>query len=300
MQIKQVSRQTGLSEQTIRYYEQEGLVAPAQTDRNGRAFREYAAEDVTALTQVSRLRRAEFTIAEIREMMAAPDRIPAILVQLRQRLVQETESKRRILEVLGSLDSLGIVDLPALSESLKSATERVALPPTDVHPNFGRFDGIGKEEREQEYQAYLAREGRFFSNWFRRRPKQGPDQMTDTQGALRCPNCNSDRVRVERVGDGVGFFALGVATNEYAQSPVPTFGSPSVPPNPPPIAHAGDELGKGPRMTCMACGNAFHAPTRLELRRRSRRRSRMWPSAAPRADGAPRGAPFPCRPLRML
>jgi DNA-binding transcriptional MerR regulator len=271
MQIKQVSRLTGLSERTIRYYEQEGLVVPAQTDRNGRAFREYAEEDVATLTHISRLRRAEFSIAEIREILADAKCIPGVLMQVRQRLEQETESKRRILEALGGLDSGRIQDVPALSDSLKRATERIALPASDVHPNFGKFDGIGKDEREQEYQAYLSREGRFFSNWFRRRPKNAPDRKVDSQGALRCPNCSSNRVRVERVGDGVGFFALGVATNEYASSPFPS--APSVQPNPPPIAYAGDELGNGPRMVCKACGTIFHAPPGTEIRANRRRRN---------------------------
>ncbi len=46
MKIKEAARATGLTEKTIRYYENRGLVIPAATELNGRSFRDYSPHDV--------------------------------------------------------------------------------------------------------------------------------------------------------------------------------------------------------------------------------------------------------------
>jgi DNA-binding transcriptional MerR regulator len=406
MQIKQVSRQTGLSERTIRYYEQEGLVVPAQTDRNGRAFRAYSPEDVATLTHISRLRRAEFSISEIREILADANRIPGIVEPVRNRLGRETEAKRRILEVLDSLDEAQVADLPALSGSLELTTERVALPAADMNPNFGRFDGITKEEREKEFQAYLARNEKTYrrgravvlalilmnlliatavflirfqvtsainiailavasyallrsgsrtarslyslccivyfaiilipdsiliehgwpsllSSFFRiilwtgllsgfvssclLSGMQSVDEYLPTSGkwkrkaasriegnrtmswipgpvptaygetpqeGLRCPVCDSERVRIEPVRDGIGAFALGVASTGHFDSSIPNVGgAPSQSPIPPVAADEGDVHAGGSRVSCEACGHVFHVQDRAALRRKLKKDS---------------------------
>ena len=68
MKIKQVSKLTGLTEKTIRYYESKGLITPDIHDLNGRSFRDYGKEQIAALNAVSVLRRARFTIEQIRDM----------------------------------------------------------------------------------------------------------------------------------------------------------------------------------------------------------------------------------------
>ena len=62
MKIKEVARATGLTEKTIRYYENRGLVIPAAKELNGRSFRDYSPEDVSALQAVSTLRKARFPV----------------------------------------------------------------------------------------------------------------------------------------------------------------------------------------------------------------------------------------------
>ena len=58
MRIKEVSRQTGLSEKTIRYYESRGLVVPDMEEKNGRQWRDYSESHVELLKAVATLRRA--------------------------------------------------------------------------------------------------------------------------------------------------------------------------------------------------------------------------------------------------
>ena len=63
--IGDVAMRTGLTERALRHYEKEGLIAPARTAA-GRRF--YLARDLEALAQVTALKRAGFTLAQIREM----------------------------------------------------------------------------------------------------------------------------------------------------------------------------------------------------------------------------------------
>lgn len=149
---------TELSERTIRFYEQELLIRPDQTRINGRSFREYSQVDVDALLTIARLRKAFFTIQDIRDMLQDPKRIPAVLQDYKQRSRQEILAKKRIVDALDHLNIDDVRTVDSLSASLRTATMHLSLPKMDAQPNFGRLDGISKDEREQEYQAFLERE----------------------------------------------------------------------------------------------------------------------------------------------
>ena len=66
MKIKELSEITGLTKRTIRFYEDAGLIHPEKSNRNGRDFREYSQQDAELLREVIVLRKARFTIDEIR------------------------------------------------------------------------------------------------------------------------------------------------------------------------------------------------------------------------------------------
>ena len=65
MRIKEAARRTGLTEKTIRYYENRGLVIPDKEERNGRVWRDYTEEQIQMLRAVATLRRAFFHVEEI-------------------------------------------------------------------------------------------------------------------------------------------------------------------------------------------------------------------------------------------
>jgi DNA-binding transcriptional MerR regulator len=159
MKIRQVSELTGLSERTIRFYESELLIRPATRSMNSRRYRDYSQADVDALSTFAVLRRAFFSIQEIRDMMETPDRIPAILDAFKSRAREEAEAKVRVVGTLDRLETSEFRDITALSAALRRDSVPDALPPLDTMPHFGRFDGITKEERERVFQEYLQREG---------------------------------------------------------------------------------------------------------------------------------------------
>ena len=67
MKINQVEAAVGVTKKNIRFYEEEGLLAPRRNAGNG--YREYSEEDVARLRRIKLLRRLDVPLAEIREML---------------------------------------------------------------------------------------------------------------------------------------------------------------------------------------------------------------------------------------
>ncbi|HEX5829385.1 MAG TPA: helix-turn-helix domain-containing protein [Gemmatimonadaceae bacterium] len=67
--IGELARRTGVSAETIRYYEREGVVPPASRAGAGR-YRRYVAADAERLRFVRRARELGFGLDEVRELLA--------------------------------------------------------------------------------------------------------------------------------------------------------------------------------------------------------------------------------------
>ncbi|MCB1326793.1 MAG: MerR family transcriptional regulator [Leptospiraceae bacterium] len=67
MLISELSRRTGVSRHTIRYYEKFGLISPRGRRENN--YREYEDEDRVAILFIDRVKRLGFSLKEIREFM---------------------------------------------------------------------------------------------------------------------------------------------------------------------------------------------------------------------------------------
>lgn len=65
MTIRQVARETGLSEHTLRYYERIGLIAPISRAPNG--HRRYSGDDVGWITFLMRLRATGMPISRMKQ-----------------------------------------------------------------------------------------------------------------------------------------------------------------------------------------------------------------------------------------
>lgn len=68
MNISQAAKHTGLSNKTIRYYEDIGLVTPATRSANG--YRKYGEQQLKELRFVHHARELGFTLDECRELLA--------------------------------------------------------------------------------------------------------------------------------------------------------------------------------------------------------------------------------------
>lgn len=73
MQIGEVADKTGLSLRTIRYYEEVGIVVPSARSQGG--FRLYTDADVERLQLAKKMKPLEFTLDQMRELLAIIDRL---------------------------------------------------------------------------------------------------------------------------------------------------------------------------------------------------------------------------------
>ena len=65
MNIKEIEERSGLTRANIRYYEQEGLLAPARRENK---YRNYSEEDLETLLRIALLRSLGFSLEEIRRL----------------------------------------------------------------------------------------------------------------------------------------------------------------------------------------------------------------------------------------
>lgn len=69
MLIGQLSRRTGFSKDTIRFYEKAGLIRLPRKSRMDRSYKDYPEELVHTLQFIRRYKDLGFTLAEIRELL---------------------------------------------------------------------------------------------------------------------------------------------------------------------------------------------------------------------------------------
>ena len=140
MKIKEVSERTGLTKKTIRYYEAEGLLSPEKQWQNGREYRNYSEADIQRLTKIAALRRARFSVEEIRHIHEVPGDIPEIFQSYRRRLQQEQVDLSAILAVINNITSETLTSEDTLISQMKPATVGLPLPAVDLDPHFRYLD----------------------------------------------------------------------------------------------------------------------------------------------------------------
>ena len=162
MRIKEAARRTGLSEKTIRYYEERGLVVPDSEERNGKTWRDYTEEHVAQLSAVATLRKAFFHVEEIDAIRADPERIPETLAEVRARVEETYETLGKLRELMDRPELSEAADMLTLAEGLREAVKPLDLPPQDLKFNFKAMDRMLAEERARVDGAPT---GRFRFGW---------------------------------------------------------------------------------------------------------------------------------------
>jgi DNA-binding transcriptional MerR regulator len=142
MKIKEVSAITGLTKKTIRFYEEAGLIKPQKQAINGRDFREYSDSDIAQLNEIIVLRKAHFTIEEIKNMQDGSQPIQEVFANYYDRVKSEKKELDRLLCVLDAIAAHSLETKAELVQEISSASKEMRLPFIDIHPQFKYIDEL--------------------------------------------------------------------------------------------------------------------------------------------------------------
>ena len=113
--ITDLSREFDVTTRTIRFYEDEGLLAPQRVGRN----RLYSPRDKTRLKLILRGKRLGFALSEIRELFDLYDLAQDEKPQLRL-LLEHVSAKRALLEQQKQDIDIVLAEMAALEERCMS------------------------------------------------------------------------------------------------------------------------------------------------------------------------------------
>lgn len=111
VQIGKLARDLGLSVDTIRFYEKEGLLRPPPRSQGG--YRLYARQDAEHLRFIRCAQELGFSLAEVRELVLTQDESTQACAHVRDLIRQKLDSVRRKRN-----------DLRRIERSLKGALEK--------------------------------------------------------------------------------------------------------------------------------------------------------------------------------
>ena len=142
MNIKEIEERSGLTRANIRYYEQEGLIAPVRREHN---YRDYSEEDLATLLRIALLRSLGFSLEEIRRLQsgeadfaAAMRERSAALESEGQRLLAARNVCDAISREVTSYSALRPEDYLNSFESDKTAERRDIVEPHPWRRYFAR------------------------------------------------------------------------------------------------------------------------------------------------------------------
>ena len=118
MKIKDVCLRTGLTDRTIRFYIEKGLLNVNANDVNGRNYREYTEEDVEWLQDIAKLRKAKFSVQDILDMQNSNENINNIIARHHTHLEQEQLANELIVQKLKDIDDHKVFSWRELAHTL--------------------------------------------------------------------------------------------------------------------------------------------------------------------------------------
>jgi MerR family transcriptional regulator, repressor of the yfmOP operon len=126
LQIGEVADRTGVTQRTLRFYEERGLLKPPTRMDGG--FRLYSEEDVTRVEQIKRLQSLlGLTLAEIKDMVEAEEVREELNATYRPDLDDSARMARlrKRIEITERQDSIISTKLTAMTEMKKDLEERL-------------------------------------------------------------------------------------------------------------------------------------------------------------------------------
>jgi DNA-binding transcriptional MerR regulator len=129
LQIGEVAERTGVTQRTLRFYEERGLLKPPSRMDGG--FRLYSEDDVQRVEQIRRLQNLlGLTLAEIKEMVEADEALQQIRAEYRKdaeidRRIAQLRAARAATEKQHQIVGQKLEQLRAMSDDLEQRMQRL-------------------------------------------------------------------------------------------------------------------------------------------------------------------------------
>lgn len=150
MKIAEVERQTGISKQTIRFYEKEGLIEPGRNNEN--QYREYDAQDVKKLKRISLMRKLNVSIPEIKEVMNGTRSFAEVIDRQREQIAKEREEQDALIAFCDELkgQSVDWLDEDYFLEKIETEQRKV----NPVRKFWEEFKMVYRLEEKRKFRFY--------------------------------------------------------------------------------------------------------------------------------------------------
>lgn len=135
MKINEVEAQVGITKKNIRFYEEQGLLAPRRNSENG--YRDYGAEEVETLKRIKLLRKLGLPLEEIRQMQTGGhtlgDGMRRHLVTLEREQRNLETAKQLCHQLKDREERLEALDAAALLEQMERLEQEEGATFQDKH-----------------------------------------------------------------------------------------------------------------------------------------------------------------------
>lgn len=131
--MKEVCQKTGLTEKAVRFYVDQKLVFPkTESGLHYKSYR-FDDDDIRLLQDIAALRSAEFTIGEIRQMLADPNAIPAIVAEKEGQLAAKIDAMQSAQKALQNLRIVERTDLSQVADAIEPRSTSRKETPKNTH-----------------------------------------------------------------------------------------------------------------------------------------------------------------------
>ncbi len=138
MKMKDVIAATGLTDRAIRLYIENGLVLPVcKESYAGRKNFDFTENDVAELCNIAILRKAGFSISEIKLLRLDGENCRKVLTEFMSKTSARIKNDKEVLEKLEAVAENETVTMQAICESLNSVTKEKAVPMGDIKLTLG-------------------------------------------------------------------------------------------------------------------------------------------------------------------
>ena len=171
MKMKDVCVKTGLTERAVRFYADKDLIHPKKTKVNGRENWEFDEKDIEELLFIAKLRKAEFSVQDIKEMRENADNIPGLLSKHYEMVIERHESDKELIRELMNLQN-------SANQDWKTIGKRLFQSKSNEGHSFAQYDEPIEEGFVKKYVLSIFKK-------LKKKAKENWEASTETQNVLR-------------------------------------------------------------------------------------------------------------------